>query len=233
MKRKTFWAIVSCFVAFAISIGATYAWLVNEDPMAVTTLILGENRIDLVEIFEPPAELAPGIRFRKEPVVYNTGNWPTFVRARIEFSNLEGYAISELMTGDVVGTHPNWRRCGQAVNNPCPAGCDCGYFYYVNILHPTSAFEEPWKNVSVEPPIWVGYPWVGEPSSPLFTHVRIRTHHPDSGEVLDMVHMVDFDIILYVESRNHIDNHPACNVGFVADAPCTCPNDMWREIWNS
>jgi len=231
MKRKVFWSVVACFVAFAISVGATYAWLVNEDPAQVTTFILGENDIEVVEIFEPPAELQPGITFRKEPVVYNTGNWPTFVRARVEFSNLEGAAIAELMTNGTVGTHPDWRRCGDPTNNPCPAGCDCGYFYYIRVMHPTTEFYVPWLSPG-SPPVWNGYPWVGQPSSPLFTHVRIRTHRAGGGPALELVDMVDFDIIIYVESRNHIDNHPACNVGFTASAPCACTN-MWRTIWNS
>jgi len=97
MKRKTLLVIFSCVLVFAISAGATYAWLIARDG-AVNIFTIGENDIELIEIFEPPEELIPGETFHKEPVVRNTGNFPAFARARVVFSNLEGYNISVLET---------------------------------------------------------------------------------------------------------------------------------------
>ena len=223
MKRKTLLAIISCALAFIISAGATYAWLIARDG-TVNIFILGENDAELIEIFEPPAELAPNITFRKEPVVYNTGNFPAFARARVEFSNLEGAAISELRHGPggtLEGIHPAWHECD----------CGCGYFYYTNILQPTDAFIEPEPIQGTYPQQWVGYPWVGQPSAPLFTHVHILENCATTGVPLELVNMVDFDIIIYVETRIHLDNYPTCEVGFTAGASCTCPGNRWRTIW--
>ena len=198
MKRKIFLAVVSCLVVFTISVGATYAWLTNATPAEqAPILILGENDILLVEDFEPPAVMTPNSTFVKRPWAVNQGNLPTFVRARVEFSNLEGYNISELRTDGAAGTHNDW------VFNPAS-----GYFYYNRVLHP------------------------GQSSAPIFTHVHILQNRP-GGAALQLVDMVDFDIIVYIESRNHLDN-PACQVGFAAtNPPCTCPGNMWQDVWNS
>jgi hypothetical protein len=130
----------------------------------VNEFIVGENDIGITEVFEPPEELEPGVAFTKQPVVYNSGNVPAFVRVRIAFSDGAAEDILETFDYDLL----NWEAHG-------------GYYYYKHAVQP------------------------GASTTALFNEVRVATTRPSNGAALGGGDMLDFDILVYAESRRQPD----------------------------
>ena len=182
MKKRTLWAITACAMAFVLSVGTTYAWLIARDP-EVNTFFMGEDNITVVETFTPPTSLFPNQTIPKNPRIQNTGNLPTFVRARIVFSSAEAKALcNELIIGS-----SDWEYV---------AADD--YYYYKKLLMP------------------------GQFTPYLFENVVIRGNKTAEE-------MIDFDIIVYSESRIHLD-HDSGDCELRGQAACA--GNLYRTVWN-
>lgn len=133
-KKKLILAIAACVLVCALSFGVTYSYLIAKAE-ATGKLYVGENQIKLTEDFEPPAELAPGISFKKAPTVENSGNIPCFVRARADFSTSLASDLCEPLDIDT----ENWQFNEED-----------GYYYYKNILEPNEKTSPLFTTVSLK-----------------------------------------------------------------------------------
>ena len=73
------------FTAFFLT-GAINAYFTDGDT-AVNNVSVGGNRIELVEVFEPPAKLEPGVSFTKDVKVRNVGPNDCYVRIKAVFTD--------------------------------------------------------------------------------------------------------------------------------------------------
>lgn len=85
-KKKIFLITIASFLLLVCSFGATYAYLYVKS-QTVNEFTVGENTIEVHEDYKPPEKLEPGVSFKKEPYVENTGNVSCFVRMRADFSD--------------------------------------------------------------------------------------------------------------------------------------------------
>ena len=67
-------------------IGGAVAYFTDADN-AVNTLAVGINTIDITEEFEPPEEIKPGVRFKKDVKVLNVEGCDCYVRVKAVFDN--------------------------------------------------------------------------------------------------------------------------------------------------
>ncbi len=77
------------------------------------------EKVEIVEEFDPPEKLVPGISFTKKPSVKNTGTIPCYVRV---FSEVNDSTIVDYINIDYDMT--NWTKK------------DDGYYYYNKVLNP-------------------------------------------------------------------------------------------------
>ncbi len=118
-NRKTVLILsAACLLVLLASYGITYAWLIANDS-EVNEFTVGENTIEVVEEFEPPEKLEPGVTFVKKPHVKNTGNLPCFVRMRADFSDGAAEAFCKPLE-----ISDKWVLK------------DDGYYYYTELLAP-------------------------------------------------------------------------------------------------
>lgn len=73
-----------CFGIFGVS--SMYAYLTDQDN-ALNNVTIGSNIIGVNEIFEPPAKLEPGISFKKDVKVDNTGRSACYVRIKAVYTD--------------------------------------------------------------------------------------------------------------------------------------------------
>ena len=169
-------------LVMSLSFGGTYALLAARDEKP-NEFIVGEDKIDITEVFEPPEELKPGKSFRKEPLILNTGNVSNYVRVRVEFTNELALDILEPLEYDTI----NWEKHGD-------------YYYYRHALQP------------------------GGSTTALFSEVRVATERVGSGAELGDADMLDFDILIYAESKMRPD----------PNEPKVYPSsDEYKYIWDS
>lgn len=117
-KKKNLLIIMTlCGFVFLCSLGITYSILTVKSDKIVNTFIVGENVIEISETFEPPVVLIPGVSFRKEPIIQNTGNISCYVRARADFSDSKAEEFCEKLD----------------IGNKWIDGKD-GYYYYTELL---------------------------------------------------------------------------------------------------
>lgn len=117
-KRITIIAL-SCLLMLTASFGITYAYLIASDS-EVNQFTVGENTIEVVEEYEPPEKLIPGMKIKKAPRVENTGNLPCFVRMKAVFSDSAAEKFCEPLEIGV-----DWDYEAKD-----------GYYYYKKILQP-------------------------------------------------------------------------------------------------
>ena len=94
-------AIISISIASIILIGGIVASLIDSD-RANNTVIVGGNRIEIIEDFSPPERLEPGVEFKKDVSVTNVGLSDCYVRIKAVFtdSDMEKYCIVDWNTDD-------------------------------------------------------------------------------------------------------------------------------------
>lgn len=131
-KKKIFLITIVSFLILACSFGTTYAYL-HVKQQAVNKFTVGENVIELHEDYKPPEKLEPGIDFKKEPYVENTGNVPCFVRMRADFSDSKAEKFCEALNIDT-----NWKKNTD------------GYYYYKHLLEPNMRTESLFTTVKIK-----------------------------------------------------------------------------------
>lgn len=95
LKSKT---ILAGVLVFLLTFGGTLAYIRSMDTKK-NDFGIGENRIDVFEDFDPPAEMVPGCNvYKKKIEISNTGNTDTFVRVFLDFSNIEAIEHSFVAT---------------------------------------------------------------------------------------------------------------------------------------
>ena len=116
MKKK-----VPIFIALAcLLIAGTFvisAYLTDGDK-ADNELIIGSNRIEIVEEFDPPSEIIPGLEIKKDVKVKNTGSGDCYVRVKAVFDNSHMEQYCEI----------DWKDSDWIYNSTD------GYWYYPNAI---------------------------------------------------------------------------------------------------
>lgn len=85
---------MAVFLLLGISSGVVLSYLSGEDAL-VNEVTAARTDIEVVEDFEPPEILEPGMEIRKVPRIHNLEKSPCYVRVRYEFSSLEAEEICE------------------------------------------------------------------------------------------------------------------------------------------
>lgn len=85
------------------------------------TITVGYNEIEIVEEYNPPKELKPGISFTKDVKVKNTGTVPCYVRVFCEVNNSD---VKDMLKIDY--NNQDFTKKGE-------------YYYYNDILQPKTS----------------------------------------------------------------------------------------------
>lgn len=111
MKNKI--SIVLGVIAIAVGFSGILAYLTDADS-AVNKATIGGNRIEIIEDFDPPSEITPGVSFTKNVKVSNIGPSSCFVRIKAVFADekMSEYCEIDWNTTD-------WVKSGSD-----------GYYYY-------------------------------------------------------------------------------------------------------
>lgn len=115
MKKRIIYAILVIVCLFGI--GATAAYLSDAD-QADNRLMIGGNNTKIVEEFDPPEKLKPGISFKKDVKVVNLGPSDCYVRIKAVFTDggMEKYCTLDYNDQDFVYDKED------------------GYYYYKSVL---------------------------------------------------------------------------------------------------
>ena len=102
-KRKLAVMISCLLVTAALGVCGVLAHYVDADK-ANNQFVIGGNTIEIVEKFDPPKELVPGISFNKNINVRNTGTVDCYVRVMVAFtdSDMGKYCTVDWNTRDWV-----------------------------------------------------------------------------------------------------------------------------------
>lgn len=112
MILGVFLLITSFFVAGNIS-----AYLTDGD-RAINTSSVGGNRVELIEVFDPPSKLEPGVTFSKDVKVKNIGLNDCYVRIKAVFTDSD---MGDYCTLDFNDSEYEYNELD-------------GYYYYKKIL---------------------------------------------------------------------------------------------------
>lgn len=94
LKNKIYLFII--IVLIVLICGSTISYLMSTDN-SKSEFILSTNEIEIVEDFNPPEELLPGIVFKKEVEIKNISQMPCYVRIKAVFSNSDVGQYCELI----------------------------------------------------------------------------------------------------------------------------------------
>lgn len=123
-RRMLFLAIALALVA-AVATTGMLAYLTSESGV-VNRFNLAYNTVEVVEEFDPPAELSPNSSFTKKVQVENTGTGDCYVRVFAEFADSDAQAFATIMYGGSQGFNVvDWSLNAQD-----------GYWYYSKALAP-------------------------------------------------------------------------------------------------
>ena len=117
MKRSVKTTATALALVGVLSIGGIIAYLTDGDK-ADNELVVGSNYIEIVEEFEPPSELVPGMEIKKNVKVENTGLSDCYVRIKAVFNNSHMEQYCEIDWNDT-----DWEYSSMD-----------GYWYYPEIL---------------------------------------------------------------------------------------------------
>lgn len=95
-KSKLILLIVFILGLSVALIGGISAYLSDMNVAYNTFSFPTDNKIDIVENFDPPKELKPGTTFTKEVKIQNTGDTSCYVRIRAEFTDSEMEELCEV-----------------------------------------------------------------------------------------------------------------------------------------
>lgn len=117
--KKNFKIILSLFlICFSIfGVTSIYAYLTSLDK-ELNNITIGSNVIEVNEIFEPPIKLEPGIIFKKDVKVDNTGLSDCYVRIKAVYTDSD---MGKYCSLDIDSEN--------YIYNP-----DDNFYYYKNIL---------------------------------------------------------------------------------------------------
>lgn len=169
-KKRRVLVLTACLALMGVSFGITYAYLTANRTL-VNDFTVGENTVEIVEKFEPPSELKPGVDFDKVVQVKNTGTIPCFVRVKVEFSDDRALQFCKL---DYQLSSKTWEK-----------GND-GYYYYTQPLPP------------YQPKAEGGQEEIGI-TKPLFTMVDMLDEDSGHNKIKEE-DLIPFDIFVYTES---------------------------------
>lgn len=117
MKKYMFLIIIATVCILIAGCFGINAYLTDGDK-ADNELVVGSNYIEIVEEFEPPSELVPGMEIKKNVKVENTGLSDCYVRIKAVFDNNHMEQYCEIDWND---------------NNWIYSSTD-GYWYYPNAI---------------------------------------------------------------------------------------------------
>lgn len=119
-RRKKFmqiWCVCFLLLSSFWITGRVFAYLADGDK-AVNMMVIGGNRVELIERFEPPAELVPGVTFTKDVKVKNVGQNDCYVRIKAVFTDSD--------MGDYCTLDFNMQEYEYSEED--------GYYYYKKVL---------------------------------------------------------------------------------------------------
>ena len=122
-SKQKLTVIVSCLlVSVTLGVCGVLAHYVDADK-ANNKFVVGSNIIEIVEEFDPPQELVPGVSFTKDVQVKNTGTVDCYVRVLAEFSDSD------------MGKHctVDWNKTDWVYSD------EDGYWYYKNAIAPNES----------------------------------------------------------------------------------------------
>ncbi len=196
MKRKRLIISVAASAAIiAAVVGISGAYLVSAPAGVDNEIVVGYDKTEIEEDFDPPTEQTPNAAtyYKKKVTVKNTGDTPCYVRMFVDFSSgfirkisslsydpvnsadaaTKNYYSAELTMADnyfikEVSSDSNPNK-GWVYIPESDDGEIGGYYYYTEILSP------------------------GDETPPLFTYVK--TDYSGTGK-----DVVQYDVIVYSES---------------------------------
>ena len=115
--------VIAVLMAVLIAVSTyyvTHAYLtwVNDRNNSFT---VGQTVIEIIETYEPPEKLEPGITIKKAPKAKNTGNLDCYIRMRADFSSNIAREFCEDLVIDLV----NWDDSRVNID---------GYYYYKHLV---------------------------------------------------------------------------------------------------
>ena len=125
------WGALLALTAFLVA-GTINAYFTDGDT-AVNMVAIGGNRIELVEVFDPPSRLEPGVSFKKDVKVRNVGSNDCFVRIKAVFTDID------------MGKHCSldWNELAYEYSE------EDGYYYYKKVLKKNEETESLFTTVSL------------------------------------------------------------------------------------
>lgn len=192
MKKKRLVSVLAvAFLAAAVVVGTTVAYLTANSNKQVNSVSVGYDSVEIVEDFNPPTKQKTETIYKKSVRVRNNGTVPCYVRVYVDFSSSE---IRDISSFSLDGTNyysasRNSSDSSAYINhlpdkwkfipdNSDPSSL-AGYFYYIEPLSPDNNI----SNISDE----------------LLTFVKTR--YPNTIEPQQ------YDIIVYAESVQTIDKN--------------------------
>ena len=115
LHNKMLLTLSALFVLMGVS--SIIAFLLSGDKTD-RDFVIGGNRIELIEEFDPPKELVPGTSFTKDVMIQNVGPNKCYVRIKAVFNNSD---IGDYCTLD-------WNTTDYVYNS------EDGYYYYTKEL---------------------------------------------------------------------------------------------------
>ena len=183
MKKKKIVSVLAVtFLAAAVVVGTTVAYLTANSNKQINTVSVGYDSVEIVEDFIPPKKQESETIYKKKIQVRNNGTVPCYARVYVDFSNSEVRDVS-LFSKDGINYYSASRNLEYDAayinhlpekwifipDNSEPSSL-AGYFYYTDPLDPDG------NDISEE----------------LFTFVK--TIYPDN------IAPQQYDIIVYAES---------------------------------
>ena len=82
MKRKILFLLTALLIIGSAGIYAYYSYVAEKS----NKITIGYNDVDIVEDYDPPEELIPGITFKKQVIARNTGTTESYIRVLAKVS---------------------------------------------------------------------------------------------------------------------------------------------------
>lgn len=101
-SKRPWAALYLLLLIFLLVSGLIYAYLTDAD-RTDNIAVIGGNRIEIIEEFDPPKELTPGISFKKDVSITNIGLSDCFIRIKAVFTDNQ---MEDLCTVDY--NHTYW-----------------------------------------------------------------------------------------------------------------------------
>ena len=87
-KKMIMTILFIILVVLITAVTGIYALFTDKETRS-NTMTVGYNNIEIIEDFQPPEEIKPGISFKKDVKVKNTGNCSCYFRVKAVFTNCD------------------------------------------------------------------------------------------------------------------------------------------------